>query len=82
MNTGLVDNWLNIDQFGAIYPFVGTEGLLAFVGIVLWVIWHIVQITKEKAEFAKDIKSIGDKGGVSKILAEETDREKGDSVGG
>lgn len=81
MSTGLVDNWLNIDQFGAIYPFVGTEGLLAFLGIGFWVVWHIIQIKKENAEFAEDIKNINAKGGVDKVLAEEASREMGDSVG-
>ncbi len=82
MSTGLVDNWLNIDQFGAIYPFVGSEVVLACVGIAFWIIWHIVQFKKESVEFAQDIKNISAKGGVKQVLAEEADREKGDSVGG
>lgn len=81
MSTGLVDNWLNVDQFGAIYPFVGTEGLLALAGIAFWLIWHIIQIRKESAEFAEDIKNINKRGGVDKVLEEESQRELGDSVG-
>ena len=37
MATGAVDNWLNIDQFGAIYPFAGSEVLLAILGIAFWI---------------------------------------------
>lgn len=81
MQTGLVDNWINVDMLGPIYPFVGTEGLLAFVGIVAWIVWHIIQISKENAEFAEDIKNIQKRGGVDKVLAEEASREMGDSVG-
>ena len=81
MSTGLVDNWLNIDTFGAIYPFVGTEGILAFVGIAFWIIWHIWQIKKETAEFNKDIENIKSQGGPGKVLDDEARREMEDTVG-
>lgn len=81
MNTGLVDNWLNVDTFGPIYPFVGTEGLMAIVGIAFWVGWHIIQIKKENTEFKQDIENINAKGGVDKVLDDEVNREIGDSVG-
>lgn len=82
MATGLVDNWLNVDTFGPIYPFVGTEGMLAVLGIAFWVIWHIWQIKKEKAEFDKDIENINAQGGPGKVLDEESGREMRDSIGG
>jgi hypothetical protein len=81
MSTGLVDNWLNVDTFGAIYPFVGTEGFLAFVGIAFWIIWHIWQIKKEATEFSKDIENINSQGGPGKILEQEARREMEDTVG-
>jgi len=81
MNTGLVDNWLNVDTFGPIYPFVGTEGLMAIVGIAFWIGWHIIQIRKENTEFKQDVENINAKGGVDKILADEVNREIGDSIG-
>ncbi len=81
MATGLVDNWLNADTFGAIYPFVGTEGLLAVVGIAFWIGWHIIQIKKESAEFKEDIENINKQGGPGKVLDDETGREMKDSVG-
>ena len=77
MRTGLVENWIDIDILGPIYPFVGMEGLLAFVGIASWVAWHIIQINKENAEFAQDIKNIQEKGGVDKILAETNGKVEG-----
>lgn len=80
MRTGLVDNWLNVDTFGPIYPFVGTEVLLSVLGIAFWIIWHFIQIRKENAEFAEDIKQIKDKGGIINVLKEEADREMGDSI--
>ena len=81
MSTGLVDNWLNIDTFGAIYPFVGTELLLTIVGFVFWIGWHIIQIKKENAEFNGDIENIKKQGGPGKVLDDEGRREMEDTVG-
>ncbi len=81
MNTGLVDNWLNVDTFGPIYPFVGTEVLMAVVGIAFWVGWHIMQIRKENTEFKQDVENIKAKGGLGKVLDDEVNREMGDSIG-
>jgi hypothetical protein len=82
MSTGLVDNWLNVDAFGPIYPFVGTEGFLAIVGIAFWIIWHILQVKKENAEFKRDIDDINKLGGLEKVLDNEASREMKDTVGG
>jgi len=81
MSTGLVDNWLNLDTFGPIYPFVGTEGVLAFVGIAFWIIWHILQIRKENAEFKEDLENIRKQGGPGKVLEDEAKREMKDVIG-
>jgi len=81
MSTGLVDNWLNIDTFGAIYPFVGTEGLLTILGLVFWFGWHVWQHQKESAEFKADLENINKQGGPGKVLDDEGSREMKDSVG-
>ena len=81
MATGPVDNWVNIDTFGAIYPFVGTEMMLAIVGFAFWIIWHIIQLRKENAEFKADIENIRKQGGPGKVLDDEARREIEDQVG-
>ncbi|MFV2031362.1 MAG: hypothetical protein ACC663_02600 [Gammaproteobacteria bacterium] len=81
MATGLVDNWLNVDTFGPIYPFVGSEKLLVIVGVAFWIIWHIWQIKKESAEFKQDIENINKLGGPGKVLDNEASREMKDTVG-
>ncbi len=81
MATGPVDNWLNLDTFGAIYPFVGTEMMLVIVGFAFWLIWHFIQLKKENAEFAKDIENINKQGGPGKVLDDEARREIEDQVG-
>ena len=81
MATGPVDNWLNVDTFGAIYPFVGTEMLLTIVGFAFWIGWHILQLKKESAEFNEDIENIKKQGGPGKVLDDEARREIEDQVG-
>ena len=81
MATGMVDNWVNIDTFGAIYPFVGSEVLLAILGYAFWIVWHIIQIKKEKTEFSNDIENIKQQGGPGKVLDDEARREIEDQVG-
>ncbi len=81
MSTGLVDNWLNIDTFGPIYPFVGSEGFMVILGLVFWIGWHFLQSKKESAEFKGDIDNINKQGGPGKVLEDETGREMKDTVG-
>ncbi len=81
MATGAVDNWLNLDTFGAIYPFVGSEGFLVIVGFIFWLGWHFIQLKRESAEFKHDIENISKQGGPGKVLDDESRREIEDTVG-
>ena len=81
MATGPVDNWVNIDTFGAIYPFVGTEMMLAIVGFAFWIIWHIWQFKAESREFKEDVEKIKQRGGVGAVLDAEAKRETSDLTG-
>ncbi len=47
MSTG-IETWKNLADIGPIYPFVGTEVILTVVGVVLWIAWHVLQISAEK----------------------------------
>ncbi len=76
-----VDNWLNVDQFGAIYPFSGTETMLTILGFAFWIGWHIYQMKKESTEFKEDIENIKRQGGPGKVLEDEARREMEDTVG-
>ena len=81
MATGAVENWIDVDTLGAIYPFVGSEGLLVILGLAFWIGWHLLQMKKEGAEFKKDIENINRQGGPGKVLDEEASREMKDTVG-
>ena len=54
MNTG-IETWnMNLLDIGAMYPFPGTEGLWAFIGIATWIIWHLIQIRGENKVYKED----------------------------
>ncbi|MPY83628.1 MAG: hypothetical protein GEV00_09955 [Actinophytocola sp.] len=47
--TGL-DSFTNPQEIGALYPFAGTEVVLAIAGILLWLAWHVHQMRTENRE--------------------------------
>jgi len=68
MATGMVENWVNVDVAGPIYPFVGAEPLLVVLGLAFWIGWHIVQLREESSELGSDVKKIADSGGIGAYL--------------
>jgi len=52
-----VTNWidhLSAEKVqGAIYPGVGTEGLLVIIALVLWIGWHVLANNAESKELEK-----------------------------
>jgi hypothetical protein len=59
---------VDLANVGAIYPWQGLTLVMVLVGVALWVLWHIVQIKEENAEYAEDIKKYGSKEGIKKAL--------------
>ena len=49
-----VTNWIDHlsaeEVAGAIYPGVGSEGILVIVGLVIWIGWHVLQNSSESRE--------------------------------
>ena len=45
--TNWVDHLSAKEVAGAIYPGVGTEGILVLIGFVLWIGWHVLQAMQE-----------------------------------
>ncbi len=55
MSTGSIENFTgNIAEIGPMYPFVGTEWLLASLCLVFWLAWHVLQIRVENRELEVD----------------------------
>ena len=52
-----VSNWIDhlsaAEVQGAIYPGVGTEGILVIVLLVIWIGWHVLQINAESESLEK-----------------------------
>ncbi|MDJ0956789.1 MAG: hypothetical protein QNI91_08035 [Arenicellales bacterium] len=70
-----VTSWTgNIADIGPIYPMVGTEGLLFIIGLVTWIIWHIIQTKMENKTYEDEIKRFGDTDSLKKMIGMEDPR--------
>jgi hypothetical protein len=61
---------VDLANIGPVYPWMGLEVIMVLVAIALWILWHIVQIRGENAEYAEDIKKYGGKESIKKALDE------------
>ena len=55
-----VTNWIDhlsaSEVAGAVYPGVGTEGVLVIIGVIIWIGWHVMvdmQESKEHRDLAR-----------------------------
>ena len=54
-----VTNWIDHlnkpaeEVAGAIYPGVGSEGILVLVAFVLWIGWHVISARQESDKLSK-----------------------------
>ena len=52
-----VSNWIDHlsaeEVAGAIYPGVGTEGVLVLIALVIWIGWHVITARQEEEELRK-----------------------------
>lgn len=49
VSTGL-DTFQNPQEIGPMYPFAGGEWLFVVIGVILWLLWHVLQIGSETRE--------------------------------
>ena len=49
-----VSNWIDhlsaSEVQGAVYPGVGSEGILVIIGVLLWLGWHVISNMQEKSK--------------------------------
>ena len=70
-----VTSWSgNIADIGPIYPMVGTEGILVIIGLVAWIVWHILQNKMENKAYEEQIKRFGDAESLKEIIDSEDPR--------
>jgi len=68
MSTG-VSTWnMNLLDIGPMYPFPGTEMLLAIIGIATWVIWHIIQMKAENRQLIEEENRFSDKAELARAM--------------
>jgi len=52
-----VTNWIDHlsakEVAGAVYPGVGTEGVLVLITVVIWIGWHVITAKQEEEELKK-----------------------------
>ena len=52
-----VTNWIDHlsakEVAGAVYPGVGTEGVLVLIAVVIWIGWHVITAKQESDELKK-----------------------------
>ena len=67
-----VESWGgNIADIGPIYPMVGAEGVLVIIGLVLWIVWHVIQATRENRDYEEQIRKYGGRDSLKRLIAEE-----------
>lgn len=72
MSTGNFENWAgNISEIGAVYPFVGSETMLAIAGVIFWLWWHVKQTKIENAQLKEEVKKWGSKEALRKLIGKE-----------
>lgn len=71
IRTGPVDSWTaQPEGLGAIYPFLGWEGLMVLLVAAFWVGWIIWQLRTESEEYARTAQAVRDTGALTAALAE------------
>lgn len=61
MSTG-IETWnTNLFEVVELYPFAGSEMVMAVAGIVAWIIWHLIQIRSESQTLAEEDAAFHDK---------------------
>ena len=52
-----VTNWIDHlsakEVAGAVYPGVGTEGVLVLIALVIWIGWHVIAARQESEKLSK-----------------------------
>ena len=67
-----VESWGGtIADIGPIYPMVGAEGLLVVIGVVLWIVWHVIQAKRENRDYEEQIRKYGSTESLKRLIAEE-----------
>ncbi len=71
MSTTPIETWaVDLKDVTVIYPWVGSEVAMAWIGILLWLAWHVWQVKHENAGYDEIVKKYGDSETVKKAVDE------------
>ncbi len=69
MSTTPIDTWaVDLANVTKIYPWDGGEVVMALVGIVLWIVWHVWQIKHENQTYADEAQKYGNAENMTKSI--------------
>ena len=67
-----VESWGGtITDIGPMYPMVGAEGLLVIIGVVAWIVWHVIQAKRENRDYEEQVRKYGGRESMKRLIAEE-----------
>ena len=67
-----VESWGGtITDIGPMYPMVGTEGLLVIIGVVAWIVWHVIQAKRENRDYEEQVRKYGGRESLKRLISEE-----------
>ena len=69
MSTTPIDTWaVDLADVTVIYPWVGTETIMVWVAVILWIVWHVWQVRHENAEYKAKIEKHGDQATIDEAI--------------
>lgn len=60
-----------ITEIGPMYPFVGSEMLMVVLVAAFWIVWHILQLKVEDAEFREEAERLRNNDALKHVLDNE-----------
>jgi hypothetical protein len=77
MNTGMIESWDgNLMDIGPMYPFVGSEGIMVIIALIVWIGWHILQIRAENRQLEEEAANLRKTGNLQKAVEAESPVER------
>ena len=72
MSSTPIDTWaVDLADVTFIYPWVGSEGIMALVAAVLWFLWHVWQCRFENNTYKEDIEKHATSENLRKVTSGE-----------
>ncbi len=72
MSTTPIDTWaVDLADVTTIYPWVGSEVVMAVIAIVLWIGWHVWQVRFENQTYSDEVQKYGTSENLNKTIGRD-----------